>query len=199
VYSSLVPGVTTIEEAYVQISSSVTGDALYFAPGSGSGAAGDNSLHVPSQESTTKNMAFARANRRINVYIKGIEYTQNGSGAPVVDANNLWSRYNFAFENPSNSMNFTQEAVTTSTADGVMYLATFFSDWGAITSDMEIVVTNALGQVVATINLQQYLAQHPGMDADIDILITFTLINGMDLGVSITVPSWGSVNVKPNL
>jgi hypothetical protein len=201
VFSNLVPGVTTIEEAYIQISSTATGDALYFAPGAGSGQLGDNTLHVEPQESTTKNMDFVRAYRRINVYIKGIEYTQNGSvNAPSVDANHLWSMYSFG-ESPSNKMNLTQNAVYTSTDDGMMYLASFYSDLGVITTDMEIVVTNALGQVVATINLWQYLAEHPGMGSDdIDILITFTLLNnGLDLGVSITVPNWGSVIVKPNL
>jgi hypothetical protein len=193
VFSALVPGVTTLEECYVQIASVATGDALYFAPGAGS--TGDNLLHVEPLQSTTKNMEFSRANRQIKVYIQGIEYTQNGSGnAPSVNANRVWSRYDFAFETLSNRINLTQRAAYTTTADGTMYLATFFSSLGAITSDMEIVVTNAFGQVVATINLQQYIAQHPGMSTDdIEILITF----GIDLGVSVTLPDWGSEDVTP--
>jgi hypothetical protein len=199
--SSLVPGVTTIDEAYVQIASSATGDALYFAPG-GTNGMGDNKLHVNTMESTTKNMHFVRANRRINVYIQGIEYTQSGSGAaPSVDANNLWSKYNFASETQSNRISFRQQAHTTTTPNGAMYLTTFYSDLGTITSDMEIVVANSFGKIVAVINLQEYIAQHPNIGAnDIDILITFNLDNTtMDLGVSVTLPDWESVDVDGTL
>jgi hypothetical protein len=197
IFSGFVPGVTTINDCYVQIASQDTGDPLFFAPGNGNGQIADNSLHVKPQETTTKNMHFVRANRQIKVYIKGIEHTQNGaSTAPYVYANNLWNKYNFANEAQSVRTNLIQEAGYAQTPDGRLYLATFYSGLGAITADMEIVVTNALGQEVARINLRDYVAQHPGINTEeIEILITFE----MDLGVTITLPGWEDVPTNPEI
>ena len=202
---NFVPGVTTIDECYVQIVSTATGDALYFAPkGNGSRAtnstgSGDNTLHVSSQENTTKHMSFVRGARVINVYIQGIEHTQNGApGAPSVDATNLWSKYSFAFEPQSDKTTLTQQAAPTTTPDGEMYLTTFYSGLGEITPDMEIVVYNALGREVYRLNLATYLSENNVTDTD-DIRIAFDFDDTFSLGVTVTIPDWESVDVGGSL
>jgi hypothetical protein len=199
-FSPFVPGVTTMDECYVRISSTTTGDPLYYAPGTGSSAnASPYTLNLPAGESVTKELEFARAHRTVNVYIKGIETTQNGSvTAPTVNATGLWSEYNFYFETQPGGSNyeFFQQAALTSTPDGQMHLASFDSDFGEITDNTVITVRNSLGEVVATINLKQYLLDNPSANGDdINILITFLT----DLGVTITLPTWANVNVTPGI
>jgi hypothetical protein len=194
-FSEFIPGYSSMEACNVIISATTTGDPLYYAPYNPH----PNSIHpggqpdsgygltVPANASVTKEVEFARAYRRVNVYIEGF------SGVATIEGRGLWAGYNFLCATQDLRLNLAQTAIQTNSPNGAMQTGSINFAYGEIPDDIMIVIRTPEGREAIAISLRQYLTDHPEADLDdIDILFTF-----MDVGVSVTVPWWESVVVIP--
>jgi hypothetical protein len=204
-FSSFVPGVTTIDNCFIETISDITGDPLYYTPYRTNPyfpatRAEDYTIYMlealPGQ-SVTKQLEFTRAHRSVNVYVQGLEVIQPGFPSGMVEVTNLWTKYNFLFATQSDRKNFAQQTIAVTTPDGPMQAANFHFAYGEILNDIYITLKGNGGTTITTMNLSQYLLTNPAADRDdIDILISFL---GMDLGITITLPGWDATSVTPGI
>lgn len=187
-----------LENSYAEIASTATGDPVYYAcstaPGVDSrGAAGDDdgtrAVEVPSGRKTIREMIFAKAHRTVRVYIEGYEHTTLYDGKnPVVKQTGAGGKYDFLLRPDPASVTLEQSAFREETPEGRMHRAVFHSARIPVRSDMEVSVCHpATGEVLARVNLEQYLKENRITDDSvIPILFTFT----MDLSVTVALPAW---------
>lgn len=209
-FSDFIPNITTFEEGFVEIVSSVTdtGDPVYYSPYTekngtrASALTRDDHLllyqvDVPSGKKTTKYMDFVRGHRTINVWVKG--YTEIVEGValhPDITVTQRWSKYDFFFT-PSIRRDYKQQSHI-ETVDGTDFdEATFHNALGEIDDNIEVILTSPDDDDhILTIGLARFVAENNIIDTEeIDILITFLL----DMGVTVTVPIWSETPIKPGV
>ena len=211
--SGLNTGITTWNDCFIEIPSTATrtGDPVYYAPyrrnpySRSAGMpeqryTGDYTLWeviVPTGGTVVKEMNFIRAHRTVNVYIKGlVDRVNNIDYLPTVEAQRVWSRYNFFFETQTSRVNLSQHSVLTEPQNGeTVTLTRFHGGFGEILSDINLVVKKGSdGTDIYTANLRQFLLSHPEEDNnDVNILISFL----DDYGVEVSVPDWNVGNLTP--
>ena len=215
---SFTPSITTFDEGYIEIPPGVTtgGNPIYYAPykvhpnsragadsatGSKSGTKVidpnmvDHAFTVLFQRHNVKDMYFVCAHRTINVYIMGY----SSSSAPAtVTGTGLCAEYNFRYESQNDYRNFTQTAQGVTTPSGPGLLVTFYVGFSEINSNMNFILRNGPGgAILQEVNLRQFLLDNNMLynyGNTIDIVIQF-----YDLGVSVTIPTWGNVPVEPKV
>lgn len=200
-YLYLTPGATLLEECLVEIDPACTqtGDPVYYAPRKtrldvGGTRAADAAVYeviVPEGEEVVKPLDFVRAHRTIYVWISGLHDTEH----PTVEAQSLWSRYDFSFRTHDTRRDYVQQAVEY-TKNGTTYsLAVFHHAYGEIDDDMNVLVMRTSdGQPMHTVSVRQFIEDNNITNTDdIHIMLTFSY----DLGVTVSVPQWGSAPVQP--
>ena len=208
--NSFVKGATAFDEAYIQIPNTITttGNPIFYAPYklhpfASTGALvtrsidplmADYGFHVEAQKENTKEMFFGSAHRTINVYIMG--YSSASSLPATITGTQLCAEYGFYYNTHNVFRNFTQVAQAVTTPDGAALLATFYVGFSEVTNSMNFILSQGSGGVVLeTVNLLQFLADHPDANTNvINILIKFS-----ELGVTISMPGWGDMPVIPGI
>jgi len=205
-FSTLTPGVTTMESCFIEIPTTATktGDPIYYAPyvrNAYSRAANLSQsrrlsnefiiweLVVPNNESVEREINFIRAHRTINTYVEGLVDNVNGIlYAPIIEIEEAWNRYNFLFETLYYRTDLSQQSVLANTLDGQMYFSQFHVGFGEVVPDINVIIRRGSDrQVIAVVNLKQFLTDNPDEDKnDINIKILFL----DDLGVEVSVPGW---------
>jgi hypothetical protein len=205
--NDFVPSVTTFNESFIQIPSNITttGDRIYYAPykthpHAYSGAQGtifDPSMTiyrftVVANKVNVKEMFFVRAHRTINVYIMGY----SGNQPATVTGTQLCTEYDFHYTTGNVFRNFTQTAQPVTTPDGPAVLAAFHVGFSEITGATDFIIRQgASGSILETVNLKKFIEDNPSAyGSTIDILIRFS-----DLGVTVTIPKWGTNTIKPGV
>lgn len=196
------------EGCYIEMVSSENGSALYYAPDKNSTrtASGVNltryeddmeiyKVVVPPNSVVEKTMTFARAHRRLNVYL---ERYNTEPDAPLVEINKIPYKVDFFLNTASDRKTYKQQARYQETSLGDMLLASFDTPIADFSYDMILnVMKKSDGTpVVQPLNLKQYVDENAALITDmneIDILIKFNT----DATVSITMPSWDNINVDP--
>ena len=211
--SALTPGVTSINDCFIEIPASATktGDPIYYAPyvrNTYSRAANlpqSRSLPpefaiwelvVPPMESVEKEVNFIRAHRTINAYVEGLVDEVNGTlYAPIIELEEAWSRYNFLFETLNYRTDLSQQSVLANTLDGQMYFSQFHVGFGEVIPDINVIIRRGSDrEVIAVVNLKQFLTNHPDENKN-DIHIQISFLD--DHGVTISVPGWIIDNIQP--
>lgn len=204
---NFVAGVTTFDEGLIKIPANITttGDKIYYAPYKihpyayygAQGTAFDPSMTayrftIVANKVNVKEMFFVRAHRTINVYIMGY----SGSIPATVTGTQLCAEYDFHYSTGNIFRNFTQTAQPITTPDGQALLASFHVGFSEITEHMEFIVRQGPGgSILETVNLKDFIETHSlSYGSTIDILIRFS-----DLGVTATIPQWGTSTIKPGV
>jgi hypothetical protein len=212
-YSDLIPGVSRMEEGYIEMSGA--GDTLYYAPARTNAYKGEASLRaaatraddpyslyrvvVPKEGGkVVKEVSFTRAYRSVSIYLKGLEFFDAGEITQEigVEARNLATRYNFLFDTQESVLrNDARAFAGTMTPDGTLPTVRFFSAYGPVTDNMTFTLRNLPDGIRSiTIPLREYLMENPPFSYDdIEILVEFL----DNVQVNITLPNWSSNPVIP--
>ena len=208
--SGLVKGVTRFEDCAIQIppTSTATGDPIYYAPYK-LNPYQNKSVEIETRaidptmtlyaftiakgEVREKKMNFVNAHRTVNIYIYG--YTD---GTPVVQATHLCTEYNFLYQSAGQYRDFMRPAEQVDTPEGKALLVTFYFGFDEITDDIIFTLKrSASGSTIPgvdPINLLEFILDQGLSDKEptYDIRIIFST-----LGVTIDIPEWGNIPVKP--
>lgn len=205
-YQNLTVGVTSLEECLVEINPAVThsGDPVYYAPRKARLEEGDTrsvadmalyELVVPNRGSAEKTLDFVRAHRSIYVWIRG--FTDTDGLSPTVEAERLWSRYDFHYRTRLHRRDFVQQTRFQTVDDKHYAVAVFHHAYGEIDDEMNVLVLRTSnGEQSAAVNVRRFLEENPVSSTD-DVHIMFTFIQ--DLGVSVSLPQWVEKPVRPGI
>ena len=211
--SVLTPGVTSIKDCFIEIPATATktGDPIYYAPYVRNTYSRNANmpqsrrlssefaiweLVVPPMESVEKEVNFIRAHCTIHAYVEGLIDQKNGSlYAPIIELEEAWSRYNFLFETLNYRTDLSQQSVLANTLGGQMYFSQFHVGFGEVIPDINVIVRRGSDrEVIAVVNLRQFLTDHPDENNN-DIHIQISFLD--DHGVAISVPGWIEDIIKP--
>lgn len=199
------------ENSYIEISSTESGDPIYYAPYktpvtrsgiSGLTRADDDyaiySVEVLPNAETVKELTFAKVHRTVQVYMLKYEDTNIYDGeAPVVEQDYAGGKYNFLLKADLTPKTLRQTSVFGPVQNNDMHSAEFYSSLIPITSDMEVNIFHPTsGDNLAKINLEQYVADQNITD---DSVIPIMVIFNMDASVSIKLPPWVDNEIVPGL
>lgn len=201
--NSNITGIQTrsIDNGYLIFNHEGGGDPVHFAPlknGFGNRNNADIAeygIRVPEVGVKDKTYHFMRLYRTINIYVKGMTDVVNGINLmPRARVTNLPSGYDFGLNHTNDIYDFVNEPVLYTSPEGSkMSLIKLNTSLFEIDGNIDIdVIRSSNGEVMCTINLEEYLEEYPQDNYEINVQVTYK--NG---DISISLPEWEIEEIEP--
>jgi hypothetical protein len=188
-------------------SSDESSDPVYYAPYKtptllpGTIADGDYTIYeitVPAGVQTVRDMDFAKAHRRVEVFISGYENTEHydGATAPLVERSGARMGYDFLLRTDPAAHTLRRQSESTGQTEAT-FSTDFYSNLTPITGDGWVRVLHPdTGVVIGEVNIAAYIAANNITD---DSYIPIHFIFDMDANVTVTMPSWTDNDMTPGI
>ncbi len=200
---SVMGAASNFENSFIEIASSETGCPIYYAPYKTPGIHPDfaastradepdyssYSVEVLPATQTVKELVFAKAHRKVEVFLTGYENTDLWDGkSPGVEKIGAGGKYDFLLRAHLTPVTLNRRTVRETVDSRAMFTTAFHSALIPLRSDMEVNIYHpTTGEELATVNLEEYVAENNITDDSyIPILFSFDL----DANVSVSMPSW---------
>jgi hypothetical protein len=195
-----------IENSYVEMADTQTGDPLYYAPHKTpellptTRAVSDYTLYeitVPANETTVHPMVFRKVHRTVEVFISRYETTDYYDGkAPIVERTGARSRFDFLLHYDRTPHTLNRRAADSGRTEATLSTS-FSSALVPLQNDGWVrLIHPTTGQMLAEINIADYVRQHNITD---DSYIPIQFIFDMDANVTVTMPSWNNNDITPEV
>lgn len=175
------------------------GDALYYAPFPTQSFL----VTVAPEKIETKEIAFASAHIRIEVFVKGFEDRLNSQGSllpPAVQLTDISSGYDFQMQTSAKMISFLDIAQY-QIIDGQSMAVIKFNTplFKEDTSTQLLIKKQSGGATVTTIDLKDFIQKNNISFSGNQPIVIPILIEYKSVGIDITLPGWGQNPVKPGL
>ncbi len=197
-------GTNNFENSFIEIASAETGCPIYYAPyktpeihpdhidATRAGEDTDYSAYaveaLPNTQ-TVKELVFAKAHRKVEVFLSGYENTALWDGhAPMVEKSGAGGRYDFLLRAYLTPVNLNRRTTREMVGGGDMFTTAFHSALVPLTDEMAVAIQHpTTGEELATVNLEEYVAENDIAD---DSYIPIHFAFDLNADVSVSLPSW---------
>ena len=162
-------------------------DSLYYAY---------RQINIPGDMQTVEEtMQFVSSHYKVYVEVVGVGPDEPGGAWPALSMSGLLPMTDL--ENHANGPAVTYYPQTENDAEHHAMYARFNIMRHTDSSQVVLDVTDAAGNVMASVNLAQFLAEHPTIDLTLNEVLIPIRIEFKSIGAVVTVPDWYIQQVKP--